>query len=93
MAKIQSVKKICNFINVSISNCCISEFVSNYKARYQSYRFDNTLVAINYLKRLLSCPKGEGNMERMEEYVANSKYRAYQYFICSSKWVYEGLQI
>lgn len=32
-------------------------------------------------------------MERMEEQVANSEYRAYQHFISNSKWDYEGLQM
>ena len=31
-------------------------------------------------------------MERMEEQVENSEYRAYQHFISNSKWDYEGLQ-
>jgi len=93
MAKIQSIKKICKFINIDISSTCIEEFVSVYKNKFLSYRFDNTPVAINYLKGLLSCPKGEANMERMEEQVANSEYRAYQHFISNSKWDYEGLQM
>lgn len=92
MAKFQSVKKICEFVNASISNICIEEYVSLYKTCFRAYRFDNTPVAINYLKGLLSCPKGEANMERMEEQVANSEYRAYQHFISNSKWDYEDLQ-
>lgn len=63
-----------------------------YKTRFVSYRFDNAPVAINYLKGLIICPKGEANMERMEEQVENSEYRAYQHFISNSKWDYEGLQ-
>ncbi len=93
MAKIQSVKKIYNFINVGMSSCCMNEFVSNYKAKFLSYRFDNTPVTINYLKGLMSCPKGEINMERMKEQVANNEYIAYQHFINNSKWNYEGLQV
>ena len=92
MAKLQSIKKICDFVNISISNRCIDGFVGSYKTWFWSYRFDNTPVAINYLKGLLSCPKGEANMERMEEQVENSEYRAYQHFISNSKWDYEGLQ-
>lgn len=92
MAKSQSVKKNLNFLSTSVSDRCIDEFVSVYKYLFRSYRFDNTPVAINYLKGLLSCPKGEANMERMEEQVANSEYRAYQHFISNSKWNYEGLQ-
>lgn len=93
MAKFQSVKKICDFVTHSISNKCIEEFVSIYKNNFLCYRHDNTPVAINYLKGLLRCPKGEANMERMEEQVANSEYRAYQHFISNSKWDYEGLQM
>ena len=92
MSKIQSFKKICNFVSISISRVCITEFVSSYKTHFKSYRFDNTPVAINYVNGLLICPKGEANMERMEEHVANSEYRAYQQFISNSKWDYEGLQ-
>lgn len=93
MAKIKMVKKICKFVSDSMSSECIDEFVSIYKSKFLSYRFDNTPVAINYMKGLLSCPKGEANMERMEEQVANSEYRAYQHFISNSKWDYEGLQM
>lgn len=92
MSKIQSVKKLRYFINNKISTTCIEEFVENYKKRFLSHRFDNTPVALNYIKGLLFCPKGEANMERMEEQVANSEYRAYQHFISNSKWDYEGLQ-
>ena len=92
MSKFQSVKKILNFIKYSISGRCIDNFVNKYKTSFLSYRFDNSPVAINYLKGLLSCPKGEANMERMEEYVVDSEYRAYQHFISNSKWDYEGLQ-
>lgn len=93
MANNQSDKKICKFVSNSISNECIEEFVRAYKKRFLSYRFDNTPVAINYLKGLLCCPKGEANMERMEEQVVNSEYRAYQHFISNSKWDYAGLQM
>ena len=92
MANFQSVKKICNFAKFCITDSCIELFIETYKIWFKSYRFDNTPVAINYFKGLLSCPKGEANMERMEEYVENSEYRAYQHFISNSKWDYEGLQ-
>lgn len=91
MSKSQSVKK-CNCLNYCISDSCVEEFIETYRDRFRSYRFDNTPVAVNYLKGLLSCPKGEANMERMEEYVADSEYRAYQHFISNSNWDWEGLQ-
>jgi len=93
MSNFQSVKKIRSFVSSSISNRYVVNFTKQYKIRFKSYRFDNTQVAINYLKGLLSCPKGEANMERMEEQVANSEYRAYQHFISNSKWDYEGLKM
>ena len=92
MTIIQSNKKICNFVSNCISSECVDEFVRGYKSKFLSYRFDCTSVASNYLKGLLICPKGEANMERMEEQVPNSEYRAYQQFISNSKWDYEGLQ-
>jgi len=92
MTRIQSIKKICKFATNSISNNCIDEFVSFYKTKFLSHRFDNTPVASSYLKGLLKCPKGEANMERMEEQIPNTEYRAYQHFISNSKWDYEGLQ-
>ena len=92
MANFQSVKKICNFAKCCITGDCIERFIETYKIRFKSYRFDTTPVAINYMKGLLICPKGEANMERMEEYVGNSEYRGYQQFISNSKWDYEGLK-
>ncbi len=92
MANFQSVKKICNFAKCCITGDCIEGFIETYKIRFKSYRFDTTPVAINYMKGLLICPKGEANMERMEEYVGNSEYRGYQQFISNSKWDYEGLK-
>jgi len=44
------------------------------------------------MKRLFFCEKGQANMERMEEEVSNSEYRAYQHFISNSSWNWEGLQ-
>jgi SRSO17 transposase len=93
MAKYQSAKKICTFVKYCISTTYVEGFVGAYKTRFLSYRYDTTPTAINYLKGLLICPKGEANMERMEEHVKNSEYRAYQQFISNSKWDYEGLQM
>ncbi len=93
MTKHQSVKKNYDFIKSCISTNYVDSFVKAYKAWFRSYRHDTTPVAINYLKGLLICPKGEANMERMEEHVENSEYRAYQQFISNSKWDYQGLQM
>ncbi|MDC0584264.1 IS701 family transposase [Bacteroidales bacterium] len=59
---------------------------------FKVYRRDNTQTAINYLKGLFFCSKGEANMERMEEEISDSEYRAYQHFISNSTWDWEGLQ-
>ncbi len=40
----------------------------------------------------MKCNKGEANMERMEEEVDNSEYRAYQQFISNSNWDTEGFR-
>ena len=92
MSRLQSVKKIFDFVRSNISNSCIEDFVRIYKNNFLCHRYDNTPVAINYVKGLLSCPKGEAGMERMEEQIDNSEYRAYQHFTGNSKWDYEGLQ-
>ncbi|MDZ7776389.1 MAG: transposase [Bacteroidales bacterium] len=65
---------------------------SKFKANFKVYRRDNSHTAINYLKGLFCCTKGQANMERMEEEVSNSEYRAYQHFISNSTWNWEGLQ-
>ena len=69
------------FFRYCISDSCIEKFIEPYTNRFMSYRFNNTPL----LKGLLICPKGEANMERMEEYVSSSEYRAYQHFISNSK--------
>lgn len=66
-------------------------FVSKYSSFFKVYRRDNTRTAINYFKGLIVCEKGKANMERMEEEVPESEYRAYQHFISNSKWDHQGL--
>jgi len=92
MSQSQSDKKTCkNSIITTITANCISDYIVPFSYNFKSYRFDNTSTAINYLKGLLTCPKGKANMERMEEYVSESEYRAYQHFISNSKWNSQGL--
>ena len=67
-------------------------FVDRYLLFFKAHRFDNTGTAFNYVQGLMKCPKGEANMERMEEEIENSDYRAYQQFISNSNWDREGLQ-
>jgi SRSO17 transposase len=40
----------------------------------------------------MKCERGKANMERMEEEVDDSEYRAYQHFITNSNWDAAGLQ-
>ena len=42
------------------------------------------------MKGLITLEKGKANMERMEEEIPNSEYRAYQHFISNSSWDYKG---
>ena len=89
----QSAKKTFDFrINVGISICYIKKEISRYSQYFRSHRFDNTDTARNYVLGLLKCPKGEGNMERMEEEISGSEYRATQQFISNSNWDSKGLQ-
>ena len=71
---------------------CIEFFAKRFRINFKVYRRDNSHTAINYMKRLFFCEKGQANMERMEEEVSNSEYRAYQHFISNSSWNWEGLQ-
>ncbi len=88
-----SEKKIFSiFKNICISVDCIKEYIDIFSSFFKAHRFDNTETAFNYIKGLLMCSKGEANMERMEEEVDNSEYRAYQQFISNSNWDAEGLR-
>jgi len=88
-----SEKKIFDFFeNSRLSVDYIIGYVTKFSKYFKSYRFDNTHTAVNYVLGLLKCSKGTANMERMEEEVENSEYRAYQQFISNSNWDCEGLQ-
>ena len=94
MSQTRSEKKIFEISgNITLSIDYIKEFVSDFKGYFRAHRFDNSPTAFNYLKGLFICEKGQGNMERMEEEVDNSEYRAYQHFISNSNWDNEGLLI
>lgn len=93
MSKSQSEKKIFQkFLNACKSADKIEFFTKRFSSNFKVYRRDNSQTAINYLKGLFCCTKGEANMERMEEEVSNSEYRAYQHFISNSSWDWQGLQ-
>ena len=93
MCQTQSEKKFFEFYkNISLSIDCTTGYVYNYQNYFKAHRFNNTSTALNYIKGLLFCPKGQANMERMEEEIDNSEYRAYQHFISNSNWDNFGLR-
>lgn len=77
--------------NGLISIDYISNAIEKFSSYFRAHRFDNTSTALNYVLGLLKCSKGQANMERMEEEIENSEYRAYQQFISNSNWDCEGL--
>lgn len=88
----QSGKKSFVFSEVAdIQQDSVSNFVDSYNGHFVVHRRDNSPVAVKYVKGLLSCEKGQANMERMEEEVPEGEYRAYQHFISNSKWDHGAL--
>ncbi len=88
-----SEKKIFQFSGgITLSIDYIQNYVKKFSGFFWAHRFNNTGTAINYVLGLLKCSKGEANMERMEEEIENSEYRAYQQFITNSNWDCDGLQ-
>ncbi len=89
----KSVKKTYTFRETCrLSTEYIIVCVESYRNYFKAHNFDNTITAKNYVLGLLKCTKGEANMERMEEEIPESEYRAYQHFISNSNWDCEGLQ-
>jgi len=87
-----SEKKIFHFLRKScISISYLTQHVKSYSRFFRAHRFDNTDTAVNYSLGLLKCEKGQANMERMEEEIDQSDYRAYQHFISNSDWDCDGL--
>ncbi len=88
----KSVKKTFQkFTNFRFSDSYISESMVKFSSFFVAHRFDNTGTAKKYVLGLLKCAKGEANMERMEEEIPKSEYRAYQQFISNSNWDCDGL--
>jgi SRSO17 transposase len=88
----QSEKKI--FSDPEFSRLIESDlknYVNGYSNYFNAHRHNNTLTAFYYLEGLMSCERGKANMERMEEEVYGSEYRAYQHFITNSSWDDAGL--
>ncbi len=79
-------------VKATISIDYIKKCISSYSKYFWAHRFDNTNTARDYVLGLLKCPKGQGNMERMEEEIDQSEYRVYQHFISNSNWDSDGLQ-
>lgn len=93
MPKSQSDKKIfAKTLRICKSINSLEAFASKFKNCFKAGKHDNSPTAINYLKGLFFCHKGEANMERMEEEVDGSEYRAYQQFISNSSWEWKELQ-
>lgn len=63
-----------------------------FRKYFIAHRFDNTHTATNYVFGTFKVHKGEANMEKMEEEIPESEYRAYQQFISNSNWDCAGLQ-
>lgn len=96
MYKNQSDKKnfeksvTCNK-SISYGNFPFSDFIYSYKLLFQVARHNQIETALQYVQGLLSLEKGKANMERMEEEIPESEYRAYQHFITHSKWDYKAI--
>lgn len=92
MTQIQSKKKFCKKTNnYSLSGGYLNGFLSNFNDIFIVHRRDNSLTAKNYIEGLFKTEKGHANMERIEEEIEESNYRAYQHFISNSKWDYKEL--
>jgi SRSO17 transposase len=92
MSKIQSEKKFFQFPGcATFSEESIEGYANLYHRFFWSHHFNNITIALQYIKGLLVCERGKANMERMEEEISDSEYRAYQQFITNSKWDHEGL--
>jgi len=89
MVSEKKIFKIPGYCTISIDY--ITNEVNRFNGHFRSHRFDNTPTALNYVLGLLKCSKGQANMERMEEEIENSEYRAYQQFISNSNWDCDGL--
>lgn len=92
MTQIRSKKKFFKKSRISsLTNDYIYNRLIIFKDFFRVYRRDNFEIAKKYVEGLLVCEKGQANMERMEEEVIDSEYRAYQHFISNSVWDYRAL--
>jgi SRSO17 transposase len=92
MTQIQSKKKFFQKSgNSSLTIRYIDSHLLGYNDIFIVHRRNIGQTAKQYIEGLLICEKGHANMERMEEEVSDSEYRAYQHFISNSKWDYQEL--
>jgi len=90
--KNQSDKKTFeNTLNHSKSGDYLALFVKTFKSQFQVARYNQTPRALQYIQGLMTLEKGKANMERMEEEIPDSEYRAYQHFITNSNWNYRAV--
>jgi len=90
--KNQSDKKTFeNTLNHSKSGDYLALFVNTFKSQFQVARYNQTPRALQYIQGLMTLEKGKANMERMEEEIPDSEYRAYQHFITNSNWNYRAV--
>ena len=90
--KNQSDKKTFQkFVNNCITGRYLDDFAATYKSLFQVARHNQIQRAHQYIQGLLTLEKGKANMERMEEEVPESEYRAYQHFITDSKWDHQAV--
>jgi len=76
--KKQSVKKtFLKNVNHCKSDSYIQNFVFEFESFFQVARHNRSKIALQYMKGLITLEKGKANMERMEEEIPNSEYRAY----------------
>ncbi len=90
--KTQSDKKTFkNFPSYCKSASYLALFVNAFNDLFQVAKHNQTPKALQYIQGLLTLEKGHANMERMEEEIPDSEYRAYQHFITGSKWDHEAV--
>jgi len=92
MTQNQSKKKFSQKSEItSFTSSYIDEYISGFKSVFTVHRRSNCQTAKDYVKGLLKCEKGHANMERIEEEIEESNYKAYHHFISNSKWDYREL--
>lgn len=84
-------KKISQKLIPTLSASYVRDFVYCFESGFQAHTHNRTEVALHYFLGLLKMEKGQGNMERMEEEIPESEYRAYQHFLSVSNWKHQDI--